>query len=96
MIGTTIKELCDYISQGHEAEFKYMDELYVLQSEVTDGEPYLVIWKCEQNSACICRYKIPNHDTITQDLIDKVLNERCFNGKSFYEIEAEITVENIF
>lgn len=96
MNGTTIKELCDYISHGHEAEFKYKDELYVLQSEVADGKSYLVIWKCEPDSICICRCEIPNNDTITQDLTDKVLNEKCFEGKSFYEIESEVTIENIF
>jgi len=96
MIGITIKELCDYISQGHEVEFKYENNQYILQPEVIDGKEYLVIWNCEQDAACICRYEIPNQDVITQDLIDIVLNERCFAGKSFYEIESDVTVENIF
>ena len=39
---------------------------------------------------------ISSQDIITQDLIDKVLNEKCFDGKSFYEIESDVTVENIF
>ena len=97
MNGITMKELCDYISQGHEAEFTYNNEKYVIQPEVdNNGKTYLVIWNCESDSACICRYSIPNQDIITQDLIDKVLNEKCFEGKSFYEIESDVTVENIF
>ena len=32
----------------------------------------------------------------TVDYVDKVLNEKCFNGKNFYEIESDVTVENIF
>lgn len=96
MIGITMKELCNYISQGHEAEFTYKNERYVIQPEVDNGKSYLVIWNCENDSACICRYGIPNHETISQDFIDRVLNEKCFDGKSFYEIESEITVDNIF
>lgn len=91
-----MEELKDRLVNGHEAEFKYKDELYVLQSEVADGKSYLVIWKCEPDSICICRCEIPNNDTITQDLTDIVLNEKCFDGKSFYEIESEVTIENIF
>lgn len=29
MSGITMKELCDYISQGHEVEFTYNNEKYV-------------------------------------------------------------------
>ena len=32
----------------------------------------------------------------TLGMTDKVLNEKCFEGKSFYEIESEVTIENIF
>ena len=96
MSGITMKQLCDYISQGHEVEFTYNNEKYVIQPEVTNGKSYLVIWNCEEDGVCICRYSIPNHETISQDLIDLVLNEKCFDGKSFYEIESEITVDNIF
>lgn len=96
MKGITMTDLYDYISQGHEAEFTYKDTLYVIQPEVVNNKPYLVIWNCEKDGSCICRYSIPNQDIITQDLIDKVLNEKCFDGKNFYEIESDVTVENIF
>lgn len=96
MIGTTMKKLCDYISQGHEAEFTYKGKMYVIQPEVVDSNSYLVIWNCEKDGNCICRYSIPNQDIITQDVIDKVLSKKCFDGKSFYEIEAGVVVENIF
>lgn len=96
MKSITMTDLYDYISQGDEAEFTYKDTLYVMQPEVVDNKSYLVIWNCEKDGSCICRYSIMNQDIITQDLIDKVLNEKCFNGKNFYEIESDVTVENIF
>lgn len=91
-----MKELCDYISQGHEAEFTYKKEKYVIQSEVANGKSYLVIWNYEEDGVCICRYSVPNNGVISQDLVDLVLNKKCFGGKSFYEIESDITVDNIF
>ena len=94
MSGITMKELCDYISQWHEVKFTYNNEKYVIQPEVINGKSYLVIWNCEEDGVCIYRYSIPNHETIAQDLIGLVLNEKCFDGKSFYEIESEITVSN--
>lgn len=96
MNGITIKELCDYISRGHEAEFRYKDSLYVKQPEVTDDKAYLVIWSCDKDGICICRYYILNQGIIAEDLIAKVLNEKCFDGKSFYEIKSDVTVKNIF
>ena len=33
---------------------------------------------------------------IPQSVIDAVLSEKCFNGKSFVEIEKEITVTVIY
>lgn len=95
MIGTSMDELKDRLIKGHEAEFTYKDIIYVIQPEVLDNKSYLVIWNCGKDSSCICRYSIPQ-GIIPQDLIDKVFNEKCFDGKSFYEIEADVTVETIF
>ena len=94
--GITMLDLREYISCGHEVEFTYREKMYVIQPEVVNGNSYLVIWNCEKDGSCICRYCIPNQDVITQDLIDKVLNKKCFDGKSFYEIESDVAVENIF
>lgn len=96
MKGITMEDLREYISLGHEAEFTYKDIMYVIQSEVLDNNSYLVIWNCGEDSRCICRYSIPNQGIISQDLIDNVFGEKCFDGKSFYEIETEVIVETVF
>lgn len=96
MKGITMQDLRDCISHGHEAEFIYKDKLYVMQPEVIDNKLYLAIWNCEKDGSCICRYGIHDQDIISKDAIDGVLNEKCFDGKSFYEIESDITVVNIF
>ena len=33
---------------------------------------------------------------IPPEIVENVLNEKCFNGKSFMEIERQITVEVIY
>ncbi len=96
MIGITMKELRDLLLTGHEAEFTYKGITYVLQPEVADGQSRLVIWDCSPNGKCICSRLIPEEGEIPEECIDAILNCKCFKGKSFLEIEAEVTVDVIF
>ncbi len=98
MIGMTIDEFCDFISHNHEAEFTYKSILYVIQPEKTQGAAYLTIWRCDNEvGVCICRQLIPVKGMdIPSDVIYKVLNEKCFEGKSFCDIEKDIIIETVF
>jgi hypothetical protein len=91
-----MEELKELISYGHETEFTYDGKSYVLQPVGKNEEAYLVIWDCSPEGQCICKYTIPEHGNIPQNIIEDVLNDKCFDGKSFYEIEAAITVDTIF
>lgn len=97
MNGIQMNELYDLISHCHEAEFEYNGTTYVLQPEVNDSKPYLVIWDCTPDVAkCIAKQEIGVDGDIPQEVIDAVLSEKCFDGKSFVEIEQEITVTVIY
>lgn len=97
MIGIEMNELKELVSYNHDAEFEYNGTTYVLQPEVNDGIEYLVIWDCTPNATkCIARKEIKTRGDIPQDVIDAVLSEKCFNGKSFYEIEKDVTVTVIY
>lgn len=97
MNGIKMAELYDLISRCHEAEFEYAGTTYVLQSEVTDGKSYLVIWNCTPNAPkCIAKQEIGVEGDIPESVIDTVLSKKCFNGKSFTEIEKDITVTVIY
>lgn len=97
MQGITMNELCELISHYHDAEFEYAGTTYVLQPEVNDNKDYLVIWDCTPDAAkCIAKHEIGAEGDIPQSVIDAVLSEKCFNGKSFLEIEQEITVTVIY
>ena len=97
MQGITMNEMCELISHYHDAEFEYNGTTYVLQPEVNDDKTYLVIWHCTPDAAkCIAKHEIEADGDIPQSVIDAVLSEKCFNGKSFLEIEQEITVTVIY
>ena len=97
MNGIKMDELQELISRCHEAEFEYKGTTYVLQPEVNDGKSYLVIWDCTPDSAkCICKHEIGDRGDIPQAVIDAVLSDKCFDGKSFLEIEKDVTVTVIY
>ena len=97
MKGISMTELKELISYCHKAEFEYNDTTHVLQPEVNDDKAYLVIWDCTPDAAkCIAKHEIPMSGNIPQSSIDAVLSEKCFDGKSFFEIEQDITVTVIY
>lgn len=97
MIGINFDELYDLLANSHEAEFEYNGTSYVIQPEVSDNKNYLVIWDCTPElSNCIAKHEIGNTDNIPKAVIDTVLLEKCFNGKSFKDIEKDIRVTVIY
>ena len=96
MKGINISELIELLSHGHEAEFTYRNTPYVIQPEIKDGQAFLVIWNCLPDGKCIAQHNIPEQGDIPVSAIEYVLNYKCFSGKSFMEIESEITVDVIF
>lgn len=97
MRGITINELKELISHRHDAEFEYRGTTYVLQSETNDGKLYLVIWDCTPDKEkCIVKHETSTKSDISQSVIDAVLSEKCFDGKSFLEIEKDIVVTVIY
>lgn len=97
MQGISLAELYKVISDSHDAEFSYDGRTYVLQTELDEGNSFLVIWDCTPNDLkCIAKYRIPDQNTIPKQVIDKILNDKCFNGKSFMEIEQGVVVEVIY
>lgn len=97
MNGIKMNELYELVSHYHEAEFEYNGTTYMLQPEVNDGKVYLVIWDCTPNAAkCIAKHQIETDGDIPQNIIDSILSEKCFDGKSFFEIEKNITVTVIY
>lgn len=97
MQGVSMNELYELISNNHEAEFEYNGTTFVLQPEVNDDKAYLVIWDCTPDAEkCIAKQEVEMEGNIPRTIIDAVLSEKCFDGKSFLEVEKDITVTVIF
>lgn len=95
MQGISMVELYERIMYSHEVEFIYDGVTYILQPIATDEKAWLII-DCIDTSKRLCRYEIPMNGNIPKEAIDAVLSEKCFSGKSFIEIEQEITVAVIY
>ncbi len=97
MQGITMNELYELISHNHDAEFEYNGTTYVLQPEVNGSKAYLVLWDCTPDAAkCIAKKEFDFEGDIPKSVIDAVLSEKCFDGKSFFEIEQNVTVTVIY
>ncbi len=88
-------ELCELIKYSHEAEFIYNGATYILQPIAADEKAWLII-DCVDSSKRLCQHEIPMSGNIPLPIIDSVLSEKCFNGKSFMEIEKDISVTVIY
>lgn len=96
MQGISMDELYEVTGYCHETEFTYKGIPYILQPEVSNGKSWLVIWDLTEHGTCICRHEIPDEGDIPKETIEAVLSEPCFDGKSFLEIEQDITVTGTF
>ena len=96
MQGIVLQDLYEQISHLHEIEFIFNSMTYMLQPEINEEKNWLTIWMCSDKPHCICRHEIPEHGDIPKEIIDSVLSEKCFNGKSFLEVEKDIEVTVIY
>ena len=86
----------EWVSHSHEIEFVYEGITYMVQPEGLKGKSWLVIWECSDSPKFICRHEIPETGDIPKEIMDSVLSEKCFNGKSFLEFEKDVKVGVIF
>ena len=91
MQGTKIDDLYEYLSNGHEISFTYNGIEYSMEPE-TDA---FTIWEYGKTSQRICRYAILESCDIKAAILD-FLNTKCFDGKSFMEIEKDVVVDVIY
>jgi hypothetical protein len=92
MIGTTLSEVKEKIFDGHEIEFTYNGCEYSIENEFHDNMNVAKIWKCcDTESECIACAELKSIDDV-----DILLNNHCFGGKSFIDIESSVMVDNIF
>ena len=98
MKGNTMDEIYEYLTYNRDVEFNYKGYPYIIQPEYDQDKKWLVIWTAYDNkkNICIAREEICSYNSIEKEIIDKILNTKCFEGKSFMEIEKDITITYIW
>ena len=94
MKGINIKNFCESLEHNGELEFEYENHLYDIQPNIIDNKHWLTIWKSisDIDGICLVKEEIFSNQAIEKEVIDKVLNAKCFNGKSFFEIYNDIEI----
>jgi len=94
-----IEEVYQALHHNGEIEFDYKNTAYVIQSEVwKDNKAYLVIWTAYfyKENICLYREEVPEEGLIDKNYIDRALNAKCFDGKSFLEIANDVELTTIY
>ena len=98
MIGE-IEEVYQALHHNGEIEFDYRGMPYMIEAgRDEDRKRYLAIWTdhWEKENICIFKEEISEEQLISKEAVDKVLNARCFDGKSFLEIANDVELTTIF
>ena len=96
MRGIDIKEFLESLEHGHELEFEYAGKNYIIQPIEEDSRYWLVAYLFDGSGSCEYLVKEESYleAGVPKKVIDKVLNTKCFEGKSFFEIYKDIQVIN--
>ena len=94
MRGINIKNFVEGLEHYDELEFEYNEKKYKIELNIDDEIYYLTVWTAEEDIENIRLVKEANTSKsgIAKEVIDKVLNTKCFEGKSFFEIYNDIQI----
>ena len=87
-----MEEVYTALSRNGELEFDWKEQPYTIQAEFAEKKLWLVIWTAyfDKENICLFREEIcPPDRFVTKEAIDRALNAKVFDGKSFFEIEGE-------
>ena len=93
-----IEEVYQALHHNGYIEFDYKDSAYMIEAGThVDEKRYLAIWTADWDKENYCVYKEETflEQLIEEEVVDKVLNTKCFNGKSFLEIANDVELTSI-
>ena len=87
-----MEDIYTALSRKGEVEFDYKDKSYMIEPELHEGKKYLMIWTTylESDNLCVFKEELNSDEEVTKDMIDRALNAKCFDGKSFVEIQQDV------
>ena len=96
MTGLNMQEFKTALKGSHEIEFIYNGKDFVIQPELRGVSVYLVIWQSGDHAACIAETTIDDKGHITDEDIDSLLVQKCFDGRSLLDVEQDIIVSMVY
>ena len=95
--GIRLVKLYEFLTHNSEIEFEYNGVPYVIQPVAEEGKYYLVIWTAydDKENICIAKEESFLKTATEKEVIDKVINTKCFEGKSLLEIHNDIEIIDI-
>ena len=95
--GIRLVKLYEFLTYNGEIEFEYNGVPYVIQPVAEEGRHYLVIWTAyaDKENICIAKEEKEGDFKVEKEVIDKVINKKCFDGKSLLEIHNDIEIIDI-
>ena len=95
-----IEEVYQALQRNGDVEFDWKDSSYTIEPGTDeDGKRYLAIWTayCDKENYCVYKEEtFLEQDIEEEEVVDKVLNAKCFDGKSFIEIANDVEITWIF
>ena len=95
-----IEEVYDALVCEHPyVEFDYKNIPYIIQPENwDDGKNYFVIWTAywEKENICLYKEEVASSKIVGKDVVNRALNAKCFDEKSFLEIANDVEITGMF
>ena len=95
--GIRLVKLYEFLTHNNEIEFEYNGVPYIIQPNVEKEKHYLVIWTAydDRENITIAKEQSFLEMSTEKEVIDKVINTKCFDGKSLLEIHNDIEIIDI-
>ena len=98
MEGSSFSEIIYALSHNHEIEFVYKGIEHKLEPAMNGNQSYLIIYQIDPFKT-LEELSLGIDETgaspIPREKIIEILNCKCFDGKSFYEIEKDVEITAI-
>lgn len=90
-----MEQVYDCLSTYHEVEFSYNGIRYSIEPCEEGDSISLTIWECGDKPDCIASSQVVE-SKCAKTAIDELFHIRCFDGKSFVDIEQAVTIEIMY
>ena len=94
-----IEEVYQALQRNGDVEFDYKNKSYAIEAAIDEDEKrYLEIWTADWKEGNYCLYREETflEQDIEKEVVNKVLNAKCFDGKSFLEIANDVEITGMF